>query len=423
MALHSALLADSGSLFGGFPKDREPMDRGDDVPPHSASSARLRAASEIPLQDRVTILPNREGNVAGDDIALSTYGLSARLQARHWGRMLDSASAGRADPVTPDSPGPVAGAVDFDGTLKDVSGLFSDSFGADSTETKQFGSLMERLQSLDPKMAQGILVMIKMIARESPEAAAWMSRSFEGLAAMFENGLIAPPEDCQRQLGHFRVAMEQVETVKTAQVAQVTLNVEVGVHTIITESFSLRIESGRVEISLRTEEMEQGDPLVFDLAGDGIDLRGVEDGVDFDLDGSGVRRQTAFIQGDDALLYLDRNGNGIVDNGLELFGDQEGHAHGFAELATHDGNADSVIDEMDAIYDRLHLWQDRNGDGVNQETESLRLREAGVQSVNLRFTEPYREDGKGNTLAQQSVFTRTDGSEGLLVDALLRYRV
>ncbi len=166
--------------------------------------------------------------------------------------------------------------------------------------------------------------------------------------------------------------------------------------------------------------MGLSDPLVFDLGGDGVNLTGVEDGAYFDIRGDGSKPRTGWIRGDDAFLYLDETGNGVADDANELFGDTGGYANGFDKLAAHDENGDGVIDAQDSVYDRLRLWRDANGDGVNQLEESLTLAEAGIASIGLGYEKKYEKDKHGNVLGERSSFTRTDGSQGQVVDAWLR---
>ncbi|MCD7895545.1 MAG: hypothetical protein LUG50_02590 [Planctomycetaceae bacterium] len=169
------------------------------------------------------------------------------------------------------------------------------------------------------------------------------------------------------------------------------------------------------------EMMGLCDPLVFDLGDEGINLTSAEDGVYFDIKGDGTPVKTAFIQGNNAFLYLDENGNGVVDDANELFGDHAGHANGFEKLRQYDDNGDGVIDENDEIYSQLRLWRDLNGDGVNQLEESLTLAKAGIKSINLNYDNTCTLDQHGNVIGERSSFTRTDGSKGLVADAWVRY--
>ncbi len=164
------------------------------------------------------------------------------------------------------------------------------------------------------------------------------------------------------------------------------------------------------------------DPLVLDLAGDGIDLRGVDDGIEFDITGDGREEETGFVQNDDALLYLDLNGNGLCDNGLELFGDQHGAANGFEELRRYDENGDAMIDERDAVFDQLRLFADRDGDGKNGKEESLDLQQARITGIALGYDRVHEADRHGNVISEDSQFLRADGLMGRIVDARFRYR-
>lgn len=189
----------------------------------------------------------------------------------------------------------------------------------------------------------------------------------------------------------------------------------------ISSGSTANFNSLMIDLAVSLTAGNQCDPLVLDLAGNGINLSAAREGVSFDITGDGQAEQTGFIRGDDAFLYLDSNGNGVVDNGKELFGDQEGDANGFAKLSRYDENGDGLIDQGDRIYNELRLWQDLNVDGICQTEETSTLSELGVSSISLNYQTVSEDDGKGNTLAQSGSFTRSDGSQGLAADALLGY--
>jgi hypothetical protein len=130
------------------------------------------------------------------------------------------------------------------------------------------------------------------------------------------------------------------------------------------------------------------DPLVLDLDGDGIETVGINPkaAILFDHNADGVKTATGWIKADDGLLVLDRDGNGQIDTGRELFGDATVLAHGpragqqaqdgYEALADQDSNADRVLDSTDAAWGQLRVWRDLNQDGISQ---------AGKQSRNAQW--------------------------------------
>ena len=168
------------------------------------------------------------------------------------------------------------------------------------------------------------------------------------------------------------------------------------------------------------------DPLVLDLDGDGLEITPLSRGVQFDGNGDTIRTNTSWADADDGLLALDRNGNGVIDSGRELFGDEtlladgKKAAHGFAALAELDvggaanatgGAGDGVFDAKDAQYTNVRIWRDLNQDGISQANELQTLAEAGIASVKLSSTKTDTSYGDAQ-LVQSGSFTRTDGSEG-----------
>jgi hypothetical protein len=151
-----------------------------------------------------------------------------------------------------------------------------------------------------------------------------------------------------------------------------------------------------------------GSPIVIDVAGNGIALSDEDNGVEFDLDGNGVKNKLGWTLAgsDDAWLALDRNGNATVDSGLELFGDytpqpEASNKNGFLALAGFDlvangGNGDGIIDARDAIFNSLRLWQDKNHNGLSEADELHPLASLKIEALQLEFKESKRVDRYGN---------------------------
>ena len=162
------------------------------------------------------------------------------------------------------------------------------------------------------------------------------------------------------------------------------------------------------------------DPIILDLDGNGLKTVGLDANIYFDHDGDGILTRTGWVDSGDALLVLDRNGNGNIDTGAELFGDftplPNGALapNGFAALAAFDDNGDGIIDANDAIFSQLRLWRDSNQDGVTNEGELITLEEAGIVGLNLGNTVKNQAMGNGNTLAREGSFIWADGSTGAM---------
>ena len=171
----------------------------------------------------------------------------------------------------------------------------------------------------------------------------------------------------------------------------------------------------------------QYDPLALDLNGNGIEPLAADGhaGAMFDHERNGIRTATGWVHSNDGILVYDRNGDGKINNGGELFGDntllKDGStaAHGFAALAELDENSDGKVDAADSAFKKLGVWRDLNHNGISEEGEIFALKDLRIKSLNLGYTQADKDLGNGNTLAEVGSYTDEDGNEHIMGDLRL----
>lgn len=153
-------------------------------------------------------------------------------------------------------------------------------------------------------------------------------------------------------------------------------------------------------------------PILLSLNDGAYVLTSPTEGVSFDIRADGVRRRVSWTEAgsDLAFLALDRNGNGKIDSGAELFGNAmpllsgARAEHGFQALAQFDENGDGAIDSADAVWASLLLWNDENHDGVSTLSELQPLEARRLVSLATTFHVNNRRDPDGNLFRYMSTF-------------------
>jgi hypothetical protein len=159
-------------------------------------------------------------------------------------------------------------------------------------------------------------------------------------------------------------------------------------------------------------------PIIINLEKGGYRLTGRNEPVLFDIAGNGHPRLMAWTASgaDEAFLWLDRNDDGMVTSGAELFGNftplQNGQfaKNGFEALREFDANGDGIIDERDPMWSRLTLWRDLNHNGVSEQTEIQPIAGSGVVSIDLHDHWSGRHDTLGNLFKYESLVSIENGS-------------
>ncbi len=159
-----------------------------------------------------------------------------------------------------------------------------------------------------------------------------------------------------------------VGTVRTADGREINFNVNLAMSRSFTQAYKQELNLGALQKTC--------DPLVINFDTDTVSLS--DQKFLFDIDGDGKEDNVSMLGAGSGYLALDKNGDGVINDGNELFGPQSGN--GFQDLSAYDEDGNGWIDENDSIWSKLKIWC-KNPDG----TDSLyTLGEKGVGAICLQ---------------------------------------
>lgn len=219
----------------------------------------------------------------------------------------------------------------------------------------------------------------------------------------------APPADSGARAGRLvrHESYQESETTRFSATGTVQTadgrQIDFSLNLTLSRSFSLEIDTVLAPEAPRKAK----DPLMIGFAGPAAELSEVR--FSFDLDADGTAENINRPGAGSGFLALDRNGDGQINNGSELFGTRSGD--GFADLARLDGDGNGWIDENDAAFGQLSVWQP--GSSLQS------LAEAGVGALSLsRVATPFSlRDAANNALGEvraSGFYLREDGQAGSL---------
>lgn len=189
--------------------------------------------------------------------------------------------------------------------------------------------------------------------------------------------------------------------VKTADGREINLNLKLNMDRSFTSHMDISFTAGDAPV----------DPLIINLDSPYASLSAGK--YEFDLNADGIMDSISFAGKGSGFLAYDKNKNGIIDNGLELFGPSSGN--GFLELLKYDDDGNGWIDENDEIYNNLSIWI-REDDG---EPKLLALGQAGVGAIYLgHVASPFSLTDNNNktqgVIQQTGIFLFENGLSGTI---------
>lgn len=229
-------------------------------------------------------------------------------------------------------------------------------------------------------------------------------------------GTPAPPSQSQAQgPAGFGIEYDYHETRYEAE--QTSFSAEGAVTTADGREIRFNLElamsrehTEQIDVSLRAgDAARKKDPLVINFSGTAAQLSDAK--FSFDLDNDGKTEQISFVGGGSGFLALDKNHDGKINNGGELFGPASGN--GFSELAAYDQDKNGWIDENDAIYQQLRIWS--RDAGGSDSLSTLAAKKVGA--INLaNIGTPFDLKDSSNQLDGQirstGIYLKEDGGAG-----------
>lgn len=189
-------------------------------------------------------------------------------------------------------------------------------------------------------------------------------------------------------------------TVKTSDGREISFHVNVGMSREFQEYYKEDLELASFKFC---------DPLVINLDTDVAQLE--DQTFYFDIDGDGEQDEIAQLKSGSGYLALDRNGDGVIGDGKELFGTESGN--GFADLAKYDEDGNGWIDENDAVWSKLKIWsKDENGKDVLYSLEEKGVGAICLQNVSTDFTQKGAEGQTLGAIRNTGVFLYENGNVG-----------
>lgn len=191
-----------------------------------------------------------------------------------------------------------------------------------------------------------------------------------------------------------------VGTVRTSDGREINFNVDVGM--------SRRFQQ-HVQNDLNMAAFTMCDPLVINLDTDMAELS--DQKFYFDIDADGELDEVSRLGAGSGYLALDKNGDGVINDGSELFGTSSGN--GFADLAQYDEDGNGWIDENDAIWDKLKIWcKDENGKDVLYKLSDKGVGAICLQNVSTDYTLKGQEGRTNGAIRNTGVFLYENGNVG-----------
>jgi hypothetical protein len=262
-------------------------------------------------------------------------------------------------------------------------------------------------------------------AIETTDIAVLTTTQVAALSSMQLNALISSQVQAIETADIIVLTTSQVATLGTTQVLALTTEQYAVLRTadisVLTTMVIAGLTTSQLGALTTTQLTVLASPIILDLSGDGVSTLSYSAGTRFDLHASGRVVQTGWVAPTDGLLALDRNHDGKINDGSELFGTSTVLAggdkapDGYAALRELDSDGDHLIKDSDAHWNDLKVWVDKNSDGISQERELFTPASLNIVKLDLD-AQATSIDDNGNMIGLMSSYETGDSNSRDMAD-------
>ncbi|HWQ71840.1 MAG TPA: hypothetical protein VN370_05905 [Desulfitobacteriaceae bacterium] len=239
-----------------------------------------------------------------------------------------------------------------------------------------------------------------------------MTKLFKCYERIYSQQLQQPQQAQTQQLGWgVEITYHELrqETEQTSFSTEGIIKTQDGQSIAVSMSLQMR-RSTTIEVTLSYKAGDAvKDPLVVNYSGGTADL--TSEKYDFDLDSNGVTEKISFVRSGGGFLALDKNSDGVINDGRELFGAATGQ--GFKELAEYDSDDNNWIDENDLIFNNLRIWtKDQNGKDHLYDLGSLGIGAICLDNIDTPFSLLNQDNETDGYVRTTGIFLKENGQAG-----------
>ncbi|MFH0725391.1 MAG: hypothetical protein V2B19_03390 [Pseudomonadota bacterium] len=283
--------------------------------------------------------------------------------------------------------------------------------GATSEQRTKLSVLLKTLEKMTGKAYHFSETRFQPVSGLAPSESQLMKNTPSEASSSSQSTPAAPQNTAGTQIETL-TAFRHNENEKTTFSAAGTIKTSDGREIAIEVQLNMSREFHEADVAYRVETRPLTDPLVINLSGSAAGL--TEKKYAFDINSDGEDEQISFVTpGAGGFLARDRNKDGVINNGSELFGPTQGN--GFSELAECDEDGNGWIDERDGVFYDLSIWS-KTADGKDQ---LIAVADTGIGAIYLNATEtPFAVTTDNNEklgqVRRSSVYVNENGSAGVI---------